>query len=383
MDGSTYRYGMTSRSRKFLLLFVLGVVLALVSAGNAFAYVSPPAVGLGTADSFAVLAHTGVTDTLVPCCSTINGNLGNDGNNPTTGTPTINGTSYVNDGAGVAAGARAALNTAIINASGRTPNLTFGAGDNQLGVAAVLSPGVYSLPDAPTANLVGNLTLSGSATDVWIFQATDKLVTAVGSSITFSGGAQACNVFWVVASSATLNGASFAGTVLASTSVTIGAGVTVDGRTMAYTGDVTLIKDTISRPGCATAPGPTPAAPTPPSAPNRALYCDASGKTYDLVVGEDKLPPYAGLGLVPAYVNPVTGSESCNFPTVTAPTPTPPPTPAPVVVVPTPTPTPTPTPVKPKAKPPVKHAVKGATKVRVLRVAPKPKPARHHSGFTG
>ncbi len=382
MEGSTYRYGMTSRSRKFLLLFVLGVVLALVSAGNAFAYVSPPAVGLGTADSFAVLAHTGVTDTPIPCCSTINGNLGNDANIATTGTPTINGTSYINDLGGVAAGARAALNTAIGDASGRIADQTFGLGDNQLGTAGVLTPGVYSLPDAPTANLIGNLTLSGSATDVWIFQATDKLVTAVGSSITFSGGAQACNVFWVVASSATLNGASFAGTVLASTSVTIGAGVTVDGRTMAYTGDVTLIKDTISRPGCATAPGPTPA-PTPPSAPNRALYCDASGKTYDLVVGEDKLPPYAGLGLVPAYVDPVTGSESCNFPTVTAPTPTPLPTPAPVVVVPTPTPTPTPTPVKPKAKPPVKHAVKGATKVRVLRVAPKPKPARHHSGFTG
>jgi Ice-binding-like len=182
MKGSTHRYGTNLRSRKFLLLFVFGVLLALGSAGKAFAFVSPPAVGLGTADSFAVLAHTGVTDTLVPCCSTINGNLGNDGNNPTTGTPTINGTSYVNDAGGVAAGARAALNAAIIDASGRTPNLTFGAGDNQLGVAAVLTPGVYSLPHAPTANLVGNLTLSGSATDVWIFQATSDLVTTVGSS---------------------------------------------------------------------------------------------------------------------------------------------------------------------------------------------------------
>lgn len=377
MKDFAHRIGTSSLSRRLLLVFALGLLATLASAGDALAFVSPPAVGLGTADSFAVLAHTGVTDT-PGTPSTINGNLGNDANIATTGTPTINGTSYIDDAGGVAAGARAALSTAIGDASGRTPDTTVAGGV----LSGSLPPGVYALPHATTANLTGNVTLSGSATDVWIFQATSDLVTAVGSSITFTGGAQACNVFWVVGTSATLNGASFAGTVLASDSVTVGSGVTVSGRTLAYTGDVTLIGDTISRPTCAAAAtsGST-SAPGAPGPPNRALYCDPAGKAYDLVVGQDKLPPYAGLGLVPAYADPVTGSESCNFPTVAAPTPTPAPVPppAPVVVV---TPRPKPMRATPKAKA-ARGAVRGARKVRVLRAAPKPKPARHRFGFTG
>lgn len=362
-------------------VIALAALVAMLTLAGSSAASAPTTVGLGTAGAFAVLAHTGVTDTpLTP--STINGNLGNDANIVTTGNPVINGTSYIADGGGVAAGARAALNTAIGDASGRTPDTTVAGGL----LSGVLPPGVYALPHAVTANLTGSLTLSGGANDVWIFQATNDLVTAVGSSITFTGGAQACNVFWVVASSATLNGASFAGTVLASTSVTIGSGVTVNGRVMAYTGDVTLIGDTINKPTCSSSPTPAPT-PTPAPAPNRALYCDAAGKTYDLVVGEDKLPPYDALNLVPAYVDPVTGSASCNFPstvstpattTTTAATPPPPAT--------TTTSTPPPVTTTTSAyKPPPVHkktaAVKAAKRVRVAHVAPQP--ARRQSGFTG
>ena len=51
------------------------------------------------------------------------------------------------------------------------PDPTLVGGDNQLG-GQTLVAGVYRFGAAPTANLSGTLTLSGSASDVWIFQAT-------------------------------------------------------------------------------------------------------------------------------------------------------------------------------------------------------------------
>ena len=55
-------------------------------------------------------------------------------------------------------------------------------------------------------------------------------------------------VYWTVGSSATLNsGSTFEGNILASTSITMGAGVTIGcGRALAHTGTVTMINDTIS-----------------------------------------------------------------------------------------------------------------------------------------
>jgi hypothetical protein len=66
-------------------------------------------------------------------------------------------------------------------------------------------------------------------------------------------GAQPCNVFWQVGSSATLGTTtSFVGNILALSSVTLNNGVTLDGRALARNGSVTLINDTISSAQCAT-----------------------------------------------------------------------------------------------------------------------------------
>ena len=219
------------------------------------------------------------------------------------------------------------LTTAYGDAFGRSPDTTFIGADNQLGGQALV-PGVYRFPHATTANLIGNLTLNGGPGTVWIFQATSDLVTAVGSSVTFSGGAGPCNVYWQIGTTATINGASFAGTVMAADSITMGNGVNLSGRALASTGNVTLISDTISASSCSAA-----STPNPPQPPPREIYCTPAGVAYDLVAGQDKLPPYDKLGLVPAYVDPVTGSKSCTFPP--APTPV-----APTPVVPTPVPTP-------------------------------------------
>jgi Ice-binding-like len=80
----------------------------------------------------------------------------------------------------------------------------------------------------------------------------------------------ACNVFWTVGVSATLDTTTdFVGTILASASISLNNGVTETGRLLANNqasaaGAVTLINDTIAPPSCGTF---VPAiAATPPAA---------------------------------------------------------------------------------------------------------------------
>jgi hypothetical protein len=129
-----------------------------------------------------------------------------------------------------------------------------------------LTPGVYR--SASSLGLTGALTLDGqgNANAVFVFQAGSTLTTASASSVNLVNGAQTCNVFWQVGSSATLGTASsFRGSILALTSITATTGATVDGRLLARNAAVTLDTNTITRSRCAT-PTPTPGADrTPPS----------------------------------------------------------------------------------------------------------------------
>jgi Ice-binding-like/PEP-CTERM motif len=117
---------------------------------------------------------------------------------------------------------------------------------------AGLAPGVYTV-DAGTSNLTGTLTLDGggNANALWVFQMASSLITSVGSTVNVINTGSGAGVYWNVGSSATLNsGSTFEGNILASTSITMGAGVTIGcGRALAHTGTVTMINDTIST-GC-------------------------------------------------------------------------------------------------------------------------------------
>jgi len=110
-------------------------------------------------------------------------------------------------------------------------------------------PGLYTRSgDATFSN---TLTLNGTATDVWIFQINSSL-TFTGT-VSLTGGASACNVFWRIASDATINGApgnSFAGTLIANSNVSLVSGATVVGRMMALTGTLSTAGAT-SITGCA------------------------------------------------------------------------------------------------------------------------------------
>jgi len=238
-------------------LFVTGITLAtvgglLVTFSGAAQAAS--AVGLGAADSFVVLAGAGVTNT---GATTLNGDIGTF---PTTtitgvGSMTINGTNHAGDA--VTQGAKNDLVTAYNAVASQSSDATISA---DLGGMSLVS-GVYT--SATSLGLTGTLTLNagGDPNAVFIFQAGSTLTTAAASRVSLTNGAQACNVFWQIGSSATLGtSTSFMGNILAMTSITLNTGATVDGRVLARNGAVTLDTNTISRPGCAVSSAAPPVA---------------------------------------------------------------------------------------------------------------------------
>ncbi|NMM34622.1 MAG: DUF3494 domain-containing protein, partial [Phycicoccus sp.] len=208
---------------------------------------------LGTADSFVVLAGETVTNT---GATTLNGSIGVTPGSSITGqeTLTVNGETHVADT--VAAAAKVDFGTAYDNAAGQTPATAI---PTELG-GSTLKPGLYS---GGTFGLTNTLTLDadGDPTAMFVFQSAATLITASDSRVLLIDGANPCNVFWQVSTSATLgSGSSFTGTILASNSVSLATGATVQGRAFASTGSVTLQGNTITKPVCVGAPAPTPTA---------------------------------------------------------------------------------------------------------------------------
>ncbi len=166
-----------------------------------------------------------------------------------------------------AAEGQAAVTNAYTNAHGRSITATTAAdlANDHLGA------GVYAGPAHGALQLTGPLVLDGAGdpTSVFIFQTDSSLTTASSSTVTLVNGAQECNVFWQVGSSATLGtGSVFRGNILALASVTVTTGVVVHGRAFASTGAVTLDSDVFARPTCATTtPTTAPGGGTPSSLP--------------------------------------------------------------------------------------------------------------------
>jgi hypothetical protein len=196
--------------------------------------------------------------------SRISGDLGVSPGTAVTGFPpgqVNNGAQHVADP--VALQAQTDLTTGYNDAAGRTPATSV---SSDLG-GQTLAPGVYKAASA--LGLTGTVTLDGQSDPnaVFIFQAGSTLITASSSTVKLIGGAQACNVFWQVGSSATLGtDTTFVGSILALTSVTVQTHTTVAGRVLARNGQVSLDANTITRPDCVT---PTPTAtPTPTTTPS-------------------------------------------------------------------------------------------------------------------
>lgn len=218
---------------------------------------------LGTASTFAVLGGTTVTN---DGASLITGDLGVSPGTAITGfqpSPinTISGPGTVTSGLGVVNGtiyaggpvAAQAHNDAVIAYNylvAQVPDTIY-SGVTQLD-GRTFTPGIYRF--APSANLQVNgtvyLDFQGNSDALFIFQMGSTLVTMTGSNvIALNNNDQTCtgaNVYWAIGSSATIDGAQFIGTVIATTTITMTSGANVSGRMLALNGAVTMITDTIS-----------------------------------------------------------------------------------------------------------------------------------------
>ncbi len=92
----------------------------------------------------------------------------------------------------------------------------------------------------------------GNANAFWVFQMPSTLITSTGSVVNVINTGAGAGVYWNVGSSATLDtGTTFAGNILASASITMNNGVTLNcGRALAHIGAVTMINDTVNSVGC-------------------------------------------------------------------------------------------------------------------------------------
>ena len=245
-----------TRAKPILLVGVLACAALLVGAFPGIGQASPARATsptLGTAASFAVLAGSTVTNT---GATTVNGNLGVSPGSAVTGFPpgTVTG-GAIHAGDAVAAQAQNDATTAYNNLAGQACNTNLTGQD--LGGKTVI-PAVYCF--STSAQLTGALTLDGQGNpgSVFIFQIGSTLITAAGSSVLLINGAQACNVFWQVGSSATIGtNTSFAGSILASTSITLNNSARVDGRALAHNGAVTMDTNRVAASQCSAAPAAT------------------------------------------------------------------------------------------------------------------------------
>lgn len=221
-------------------------MLAAAPFYSAFAQVAP---SLGTADPFAVLGGQTVTNTGL---TIINGDLGVFPGTAITGFPPgiVVGTTHAGDT--VAQLAQDATTTAYNSLASQPCNTSFGVPTDLTGMTLV--PGVYCF--ASSASLSGTLTLNGQGDPnaVFIFKIGSSLITGSNSSVVLINGAQPCDVFWQVGSSATLGtGTSFLGNILALTSITLDTNTSLAGRALARNGAVTLDSNVVTATTCAAA----------------------------------------------------------------------------------------------------------------------------------
>ena len=223
----------------------------LLNPGSAPAAVAPP---LGAAQSFAVLGASAVSNTGP---TVIIGDLGIHPN----GLSSVSGFTFsTSPGPGVVVGATHFADAAALLAQNAVTTASnalvsqacdFGPLAPMDLVGQTLVPGVYCF--SSSVMNTGTLTLDaqGTSNAVWVFKIGSTLITGPGSSVVFINGGQSCNVFWQVGSSATLGTTTtFVGNILATTSITMNTGATLDGRALAQTGAVTLDTNVVTASEC-------------------------------------------------------------------------------------------------------------------------------------
>jgi hypothetical protein len=228
-------------------------------------------IDLGTAKSFVVLAGSTVTNTGP---SVLNGDLGVYPGAALVGfgpPAVVNGARHAADAQ--AGKAKEDLGAAYDAAAGQPVSPANDLTGTDLGNRS-LNPGAYRYTS--NAQLTGPLTLNaqGDPNAQFVFQIASSLNTASGSSVLLVNGANPCNVYWQIGTSATLGTTTaFQGNIMALASISLANGATVIGRALARSGAVTLINNVLdsSRCGAATTPGTPGATPAEAAAAAAAL----------------------------------------------------------------------------------------------------------------
>ncbi|MDO9579662.1 MAG: ice-binding family protein [Bacteroidales bacterium] len=216
-------------------------------------------VDLGAAGNYVILAKSAITNTPT---SAVTGDLGLSpvATSFVTGFALTNATGYATSpqvtgniyAADMADPTPINLTTAVENmitayndAAGR-PSPDFSElGTGNIG-GKTLAPGLYKWTS--TVTLPSDVTISGGATDVWIFQISGDLTVSSAVNVTLSGGALAKNIFWQVAGQATLGTTShFEGIILSMTGINFQTGASMNGRALAQTA-VVLDGNAVIRP---------------------------------------------------------------------------------------------------------------------------------------
>ena len=240
----------------------IAAMLSLVLILHTGAVSQSGMVNLGTAGGFVVLAKTGISATgtasitgdigVSPAAATYITGFGLilDPSGTYSTSSLVSGKIYASDYTVPTptkmTTAVSDMETAFTDAAGRTlPDYTeLYAGDL---TGKTLPHGVYKWGTGVLIS-AGGVTISGSATDVWIFQIAQNLTVANGAIITLSGGAQASRIFWQVAGHTTLGTtAAMKGTILCQTEIAMSTGATLNGSALSQSA-VTLDGNAVVRP---------------------------------------------------------------------------------------------------------------------------------------
>ncbi len=206
------------------------------------------AVALGTDSNFAILAKSGISTTgntsivgdigVSPAAASYITGFGLvlDGSGTFATSSLVTGKVYAADYAPPTPNkmttAISDMEAAYTDLAGRTPvNYT----DLYAGIIGgkVLTPGIYKWSTGVT--IPTDVTISGGANDVWIFQIAGTLDISSAKKVILSG-AQAKNIYWVVAGQTTLGTTSvFNGNILDQTAIVINTGAKLNGRALAQT----------------------------------------------------------------------------------------------------------------------------------------------------
>jgi hypothetical protein len=218
-------------------------------------------INLGAACSFGVLAATPVVSNTGP--TIVTGDIGifpaasitGFGAAPNTLGPGIfTGTEHLGDA--IAQGAQTNLTTAFNFAMAEGGGPTVGTVLPADIGGKTLAPGIYTTTSAqPTLAITGDLHLAGNG--VYVFKIVSALTTADGSvsvpasRVLLSGGAVSHDVFWAVGSAATLGTYStMEGTIMASATITLKTGATLNGRALDMNAAVALDSNPVNVPPC-------------------------------------------------------------------------------------------------------------------------------------